>query len=106
MCQKCQFYVTSFSFQDNIRELYVDAIRSQFIDTVVKKEDINNVKISFDANSEKVFVTFDRCQSIDDDKRIDWDTNQCSLPGKTLTEVYKAVKMRKMNIKTQITVLK
>lgn len=98
-------YFSNFR-QENIRELYVDSIRNLFCDIVVKKEDINNVKVSFDSNSEKVFVTFDHCQSINNETRTDWDTQSCSIPGKTLTEVYKAVKMRKMNMPTYITVMK
>lgn len=98
-------YFTNFR-HDNIRELYADSIRNLFVGTVVEKEDINDVKISFDANSEKVFVTFDRYQRINDEGRKDWDTKNCSIPGKTLTEVYKAVKMRKLNMPTSISVIK
>ncbi|XP_031618969.1 probable ATP-dependent RNA helicase spindle-E [Contarinia nasturtii] len=97
-------YFTGFR-QDHIRELYVDSIRNLFLDTVVSKEDLDGVKISFDA-SEKVFVTFERLQDICDNRRNDWDTKQCSIPGKALTEVYKAVKMRKINLPTSIGVMK
>ncbi|XP_055295310.1 probable ATP-dependent RNA helicase spindle-E [Sitodiplosis mosellana] len=97
-------YFTNFR-QENIRELYADTIRNLFVGPIVKKEDINDVKISFD-NSEKVFVTFDHSQSINADTRQDWDTKHCSIPGKTLTDVYKAVKMRKMNMPTRIAVMK
>lgn len=88
--------------QENIRQLYVTFIRDLFKNTVVDPKDINCVKVSFDANSEKVFVTFDTSQDICGDNRSDWDTKHCSIPGKTLTEVYKAVKMRKMNMPTRI----
>lgn len=81
-------------------------IRNLFVGHIVKKEDIDAVKVSFDANSEKVFVTFDHSQNINAETRQDWETKHCSIPGKTLTDVYKAVKMRKMNIPTRIAVMK
>lgn len=91
--------------QEHIRQLYVDSIRDLFRDTVVDAENIDRIKISFDPNSEKVFVTFEHLHQFDDD-RIDWETKRCSLPGKVLTEVYKAVKMRKMNLSSHIYVMK
>lgn len=92
--------------QEHIRQLYVDSIRNIFRNTVVDEEHLDGVKITFDGNSEKVFVTFENCQSISGDVRSDWDTKHCSIPGKTSTEVYKAVKMRKMNMPTRIKVMK
>lgn len=91
---------------ENIRELYVDSIRNIFRDQVVDKEDLDCVKISFDENSEKVFVTFDMNKNFNEDNRTDWETKHITIPGKTLTEVYKAVKMRKMNMNTCIPVMK
>lgn len=90
----------------NIRELYVEAIRDVFADTVVKKGDIDSVKVSFETNSEKVFITFDQSRSSKEANRNDWDTQRCTIPGKTLTEVYKAVKMRQMNLFINIGVMK
>lgn len=92
--------------QEHIRQLYVAQIRNLFLNTVVEQENLNDVKVSFDANSEKVFVTFDICRKFDGDVRNDWDTKHCSIPGKTLTEVYKSVKMRRMNMPTRIDVMK
>lgn len=92
--------------KENIRQLYVNSIQNLFRNTVVSEDDIGCVKISFDHNSEKVFVTFDIDRSVNDEKRSDWVTQRCSIPGKTLMEVYKAVKMRKMRMPSYIEVLK
>ncbi|XP_031619138.1 probable ATP-dependent RNA helicase spindle-E [Contarinia nasturtii] len=98
-------FFTGFT-KEHIRELYVDSIRNLFRTTVVDEEDINRVKVAIDKNSEKIFVTFDMDQLIDVDMRTDWDTKHCSIPGKTLTEVYKSVKMRRMNMPMKIDVMK
>lgn len=90
---------------DIIRELYVDSIRNLFLGTVVEKADLNSIKVSFDANSEKVFVTFDKVKNGNTDVRTDWETRHCSVPGKALTEVYKSVKMGKMHMSTRIGVM-
>lgn len=92
--------------KDHIRQLYVEPIQRLFSNTVIDEENIGCVKVSFDKDSEKVFVTFDISQSFNDGVRSDWDTQRCSIPGKTLTEVYKAVKMRKMRMPTNIGVMK
>lgn len=92
--------------QENIRQLYVSFIRNLFQNTVVDENNIDSVKVSFDTNSEKVFVTFDTCQELCNDIRMDWDTRESTIPGTTLTEVYKAVKMRKMNMPTRIPLMK
>lgn len=92
--------------KDHIRQLYVDSIQQIFRNTVVDEDDIGCVKVSFDTDSEKVFVTFDIDRSVNDGDRKDWMTQRCSIPGKTLMEVYKAVKMRKMRMSTHVEVLK
>lgn len=91
---------------ENIRQLYAESVQNLFRNTVVDEEDIGCVKVSFDNDSEKVFVTFDIDRRVNDGQRSDWLTQRCSIPGKTLTEVYKAVKMRKMRMSTHIVVLK
>lgn len=92
--------------KSNIRQLYVNSIQNLFRNTVVDEEDIGCVKVSFDNDSEKVFVTFDIDGKANDDDSSDWLTHRCSIPGKTAMEVYKAVKMRKMRTTTQLEVLK
>lgn len=92
--------------KDIIRQLYVDSIQNFFRGTVIDEEDIGCVKVSFDNDSEKVFVTFDIDGSASDAVNDDWLTHRCSIPGKTVMEVYKAVKMRKMRMPTQIEILK
>lgn len=90
--------------KDNIRQLYVNSIQNLFRNTVVDEEDIGCVKISFDNDSEKVFVTFDIDRGTNDDKH--WETHKSTIPGKPIMEVYKACKMRKKRMPTQIEVLK
>lgn len=91
--------------KENIRQLYVEPIRKLFKNGVVDEENIGSVKVSFD-DSEKVFVTFEDHQKFTENERNDWDTKRCSIPGKTLPEVYKAIKMRKMRMPTDIHVMK
>lgn len=92
--------------QDYIRQLYVDSIRNLFRETVVDSKNIDRVKVSFDGMSEKVYVTFDVSQNNECHRQDDWITRHCSLPGKTQTEVYKAVKMRKMKMPVCIKVMR
>lgn len=92
--------------RDNIRQLYVQQIQNLFRNTVLNETDMGCVKVSFDNESEKVFVTFDVSQCGGDAGQNDWDTRRCSIPGKTLIEVYKAIKMRKLRMLSSIAVMK
>lgn len=87
---------------DHIRELYVKSIKNVFRNTIVKEENLHLVRVSFDKNSEKVFVTFDtevECAG-ENRKKI------CSIPGRILPEVYMAIKMRQLKIIAKIPVMK
>lgn len=92
--------------KENIRQLYVEPIRNLFRNIVVDEENIGSIKVSFDGDSEKVFVTFEDHQKFTENERSDWDTKRCSIPGKTLPEVYKAIKMRKKRMATDVFVMK
>lgn len=90
--------------KDNIRQLYVKRIQNLFLDVVNSREESNNIKISFDGDSEKVFVTFDseKCLA---DTRNHWETMHATIPGRISAAVYKAIKMRQARIPMQIAML-
>lgn len=47
-----------------------------------------NIRVTFDQNSEKVFVTFLQTNEKSKDEYLE------AIPGKVCTEVYKALKLR------------
>lgn len=65
------------------RELYFDPIKKLFCENFIAKSDLDCVKLSWDSNPTKIFVTFDTNRNDDD---------------KISLEVYKAVKLRKLRI--------
>lgn len=76
--------------QKYIGSLYTQAIRNMFRDILGPGK---TVHISFDNNTEKIFVTF---RSSRKDGEIQ-DEYLEAVPGAVLPEVYKAVKMRKVS---------
>lgn len=76
-----------------IGQLYTLEIKRFFKQCDIPKEDI---RVSFDDTNEKIFVTFKR-NKIDEMKEV--------VPGKVVTEVYKAVKMRKCQYKLELRVM-
>lgn len=52
---------------------------------------VKNIKLKFDLNSEKIFVTF-----LQNRNELEQEALVQSIPGRVATEVYKAVKMRKL----------
>lgn len=68
--------------------LYTEAIRNMFAEIVGSGK---SVHVSFDVNTEKIFVTFraSRHGATDADEFLE------AVPGSVMPEVYKAVKMRK-----------
>lgn len=64
-----------------------------------------NLKVHFDTNSSRVFVTFLSSEKYIDKK--DSATNYLieNIPGRVQTEVYKAVKLRKLRGKSMLSVL-
>lgn len=90
-------YFTGFP-TDYIRELYVKQIKQFFKDTIVDEEDLDKVRVSFDKNSGKVFITFDSEKQYNNEEGNNWITHRYYIPGRTQPEVYKALKMRTMKI--------
>lgn len=91
---------------ENIRQLYVKPITEPFRNTVIDDNNFDCIKVSFDKDSEKVFVTFDINKSVDDSNQFDWESKQSTIPGRIISEVYKSVKMRKSRIPFRISVMK
>lgn len=84
-------YFSGFT-KENVRELYVNAIQDLF-KRVVADRDVSSIGVSFDDDSEKVFVTFDteKCNA---DRRQHWESMRATIPGRIPAEVYKAIKLR------------
>lgn len=81
-------YLSGFQIK-HIRELYVNSV-SKLFEPLFNKNHLENIQVSFDKSSEKVFITFvrentDVCDRGDDNN--DWDTSSCSIPGRVLPEV-------------------
>lgn len=87
--------------KNNVRQLYVKGIKNLFCKTVVNEKDIDSVKISFDDDSEKVFVTFDMERGCND-QIAHWESTRSSIPGQISSEVYKSVRMRLARVPMQI----
>lgn len=90
--------------KNTTRQLYVKAIKNLFRGSVVDDTDMDNVKISFDDDSEKVFVTFDMEKGCNDEI-AHWESTRSSIPGRIASEVYKSVKMRQARIPMHIPLL-
>lgn len=90
-------YFTGFP-TEYIRELYVAQIKKFFADTIVDERDLDRVRVSFDKNSEKVFITFDSEKQYNNEEGNNWITHRYYIPGRTQPEVYKALKMRSMKL--------
>lgn len=99
----CNTVYFSGFHQKYIRQLYVRPIKDLLIGTVVDKYKAETVKIAFNENSERVFVSFSS-DKLNLEGR-DWDTHCATIPGKILTEVYKAVKMKKLQMPANIKVM-
>lgn len=88
-----------------IRQLYITTIKELFIGHLIDEDTAHTVKVSFDDNSEKVFVTFG-CMTKNPRGEEDWVTRKATIPGRIITDVYKAVKMRKLQMPGTIKVLR
>lgn len=97
-------YYSGFD-QKFIRNLYCRPIKALMVPHVVDQKALADVKVSFDDNTEKVFLTF-RQKFGNIGKHEDWETHNASLPGRIVTEVYKAVKTRKLRMNSSIKVLR
>lgn len=77
-------------YEKNIKQLFKDIAPMQ------------ELKVTFDNNSQRIFVTFSNSTKYYDDKN---DIFIESMPGRVLTEIYKAVKMRKLTPKIKFPVM-
>lgn len=87
-----------------IREMYTTSIKQLIGNGIVDKDDMHKVKVSFDAQCERVFVTFK--QHDNGNAGAHWMTRRSKIPGKIATEVYKAIKMRKLRMPRKIRVMR
>lgn len=82
---------------DYVGLLYEKNIKDMFTDIIPLKD----IKVNFDDNSQRVYVTFSN-----NDKYREMSSNLVDLmPGRVLTEVYKAIKMRKLKANTTISIM-
>ncbi|XP_061390701.1 probable ATP-dependent RNA helicase spindle-E [Musca vetustissima] len=88
-------YFTNFDTR-HIGQLYARSIKELF-----KPADINpkNIEVSFQANCERVLVIFK------DDPDADDSSDKIKTPGSVCAEVYKAIKMRSLNLPNAIDVM-
>ncbi len=84
-----------------ITEIYEDVIKEKFVDKSVCRNK-EQIKITFDSNSSKIYVTFNSNQMIDDPERENWNS---IVPGKVVAEVYKAIKYRNTEEKFSLKIM-
>lgn len=87
-----------------IREMYTSPIKQLIGNGIVDEADKRSVKVSFGAQSERVFVTFEPPSN--GVKGDHWMTNRSKIPGKIGIEVYKAIKKRKLRTPQKIRVMR
>lgn len=83
-----------------LRNIYVETIKNRFVESGVV-DDKNKMKVTFDSGAQKVYVTF-KTDGKKDDVR---EYGVACQPGFALTEVYKAIRMRKVKGPTIIPVI-
>ncbi|XP_034488206.1 probable ATP-dependent RNA helicase spindle-E [Drosophila innubila] len=88
-------FFTNFD-QRYLGELYTRRIKELFAETKIKPDKID---VTFQHGSEKIFVTFKQ----DEDESETANTIQ--VPGRVMTEVYKAVRMRFQNVNRRLLVM-
>lgn len=81
-----------------IGQLYIRPIK----DLLKPCANASDIQVAFDSGAAKVYVTFRQNHDVVTGKRDDLLE---SLPGNVLTEVYKAVKMRKVQGNPELRVL-
>lgn len=77
-------------------ELYTRRIKELFIGAKIPPE---NIDVTFQHGTEKIFVTF---KQDDDDRDV---SKVVKVPGRVMTEVYKAVRMRLENLSRPLRVM-
>lgn len=100
-------YFTNFDVR-HIGQLYTRSIKELFKDVQI---DSKNIDISFQSNSERVLVIFKSNSDSEDNKNQRSITNNLhdnvcvKMPGAVCTEVYKALRMRHLNMPTVFNVM-
>lgn len=88
--------------RNNIRCLYTEATKAVFVKSgIVDAEHSEDVRVLFDDGTEKVYITFKSMMEVSD--KGDYGVER--MPGRVATEVYKAVKMRKLRFRNDLWVI-
>ncbi|XP_011209559.2 probable ATP-dependent RNA helicase spindle-E [Bactrocera dorsalis] len=90
-------YFTGFNTR-HIGQLYTGSIKELFKFMRIHPK---NIEVRFQPGAERVFVTFKKDQDADDDG----GTYRLLVPGRVCPDVYKAVRMRMLGIRTSIRVM-
>lgn len=98
-------YFTNFDTR-HIGQLYTRSIKEMFKEVQISPE---NIHISFQSNSERVLVTFNKDHFENEDVINDscgpGDNIRIKVPGAICTEVHKALRIRYLNISTSFNVM-
>ncbi|KNC34771.1 hypothetical protein FF38_01968 [Lucilia cuprina] len=100
-------YFSNFDTR-HIGQLYTRSIKELFKDVHINPK---NIDISFQSNSERVLVIFKNDPESDDNEYQSITTNdtqetvRVKMPGAVCTEVYKALRMRHLNMPTSFDVM-
>lgn len=81
----------------NIGKVYEEQIKKKIVAAGICKN-INEVEVEFEKGSSKIFVTFPESQAVDSED-LECKMSSSSVPGKVVSEIYKAVKLRQMGTK-------
>lgn len=89
-------YYTGFP-HEHCRQLYIKSIKDIFIGHgVVDRNDADCIRVTFDPNSNKMFITFE-VQKIKNKENL--------MPGSVCMEVYKALKLRDLKLMCDVWVI-
>lgn len=89
-------YYTGFP-REHCRQLYIKSIKETVIrHGVVDRNDADRIRVTFDPNSNKMFITFD-VQKIKNKENL--------MPGSVCMEVYKALKLRNLNLMCDVWII-
>lgn len=95
-------YYSGFD-REHLRYLYKKSIRNVFIENgIVPIEMAKCIHVSFDAGSNKTFVSF----KYDENAVYCYENGNELMPGKVCPEVYKSLKMRDLRIPTEFWIMK
>lgn len=89
-------YYTGFP-REYCRQLYIKSIKEIFIGHgVVDRNDADRIRVNFDPNSNKMFITFKE-QKIKNKENL--------MPGSVCMEVYKALKLRDLKLMCDVWII-